>query len=232
VLRHDLDAHLHALVANLCPKALDEDFDFVRVLAAEGAAQLSALIVDHPQFAHHRDPPVTVSGRADDECFEWGQCILRCARWASDSKRRHARARSNELGRDSERSPFPVGTWADRFASHAFTFGQWVPSTTRDDGVIELGWFEMSDEAQAFVAEMYDLGWVYEFDWGRWLGSEAGRRLSSGPEAVTSATAADLAKLLTAIIRSERFSDGSIAGAFESGLLLAICRRAQALATG
>jgi hypothetical protein len=125
-----------------------------------------------------------------------------------------------------------LAAWADRFASQAFTFGDWVPSTARDDGVIELGWFEMSDEAQAFVSVMYDLGWVYDFDWGRWLGTEDGRRLSGGPEAVAFATAGDLAKLLTAIIRSERFSDGSIAGAFESGLLLAICRRAQALTTG
>jgi hypothetical protein len=40
-----------------------------------------------------------------------------------------------------------------------------------------------------------------------------------------------LRHLLTAIIRSDRFNEGSLAGAFESGLVLAICRRAVALAS-
>ena len=40
----------------------------------------------------------------------------------------------------------------------------------------------------------------------------------------------DLQHLLTAIVRGERFSDGTIEGAFESGMLLAITRRAQVLA--
>jgi hypothetical protein len=35
--------------------------------------------------------------------------------------------------------------------------------------------------------------------------------------------------LLTAIVRSDRFVEGSIEGAFESGLLAAICRRAAVL---
>jgi uncharacterized protein DUF6508 len=38
-----------------------------------------------------------------------------------------------------------------------------------------------------------------------------------------------LAWLLTAIIRSDRFVEGSIAGAFESGLLARIARRAAVL---
>ena len=43
------------------------------------------------------------------------------------------------------------------------------------------------------------------------------------------ATADDLARLLTAIVRSDRFSEGSINGAFESGLLARIARRAATL---
>ena len=39
----------------------------------------------------------------------------------------------------------------------------------------------------------------------------------------------DIGKLITAIVRSDRFVEGSIAGAFESGLLLGIARRAAAL---
>jgi hypothetical protein len=39
----------------------------------------------------------------------------------------------------------------------------------------------------------------------------------------------DLARLLTAIVRSDRFVEGSLVGAFESGLLTRIAQRAAAL---
>ena len=53
--------------------------------------------------------------------------------------------------------------------------------------------------------------------------------MRSDPEAVAAATPEQLAWLLTAIVRSDRFVEGSIEGAFESGLLARIARRAAAL---
>jgi Family of unknown function (DUF6508) len=76
-----------------------------------------------------------------------------------------------------------------------------------------------------------DLGPVLEapgFDWRSWLESGEGSALRT-PVAVAGATQEQLAKLLTAIIRSDRFVEGSMEGAFESGLLAAICRRAAML---
>jgi hypothetical protein len=114
-------------------------------------------------------------------------------------------------------------------ADPAFSTGTWTPSRTDDAGVIHLGWFDLSDACQAFVSEMYELGFVHAFDWRQWLAAPEGRDLARRPEAVATAGADDLARLLTAIIRSERFGDGQIEGAFESGLLLAIARRAEGL---
>jgi hypothetical protein len=91
---------------------------------------------------------------------------------------------------------------------------------------MQLPWFEISDAGQAFVSEMDELEWVHDFDWMTWLGTPEGRRLSSGPEAIETASAEDLGHLITAIIRGERFGDGQIEGAFESGILAAIARRA------
>jgi Family of unknown function (DUF6508) len=68
------------------------------------------------------------------------------------------------------------------------------------------------------------------FEWQPWLASGPGARLRDDRAAVSEATADDLAKLLTAIIRSDRFVEGSLAGAFESGLLAAIASRARVLA--
>ncbi|HEY6056870.1 MAG TPA: DUF6508 domain-containing protein [Candidatus Limnocylindrales bacterium] len=124
-----------------------------------------------------------------------------------------------------------LAAWADRFADPGFTFGQWVPATTGDNGVITLGWYDISDVGQRFVSEMYELGWVFDFDWMTWLGTPEGRHLASGPEFIASASADDLARLLTAIIRGERFGDGEIEGAYNSGILPAIARRARELAT-
>ena len=47
---------------------------------------------------------------------------------------------------------------------------------------------------------------------------------------VAHATAEQLTKLSTSLVRGDRFSEGTLAWAFESGLLLAIVRRAAALA--
>jgi hypothetical protein len=119
-----------------------------------------------------------------------------------------------------------LAAWRDRFADPSFSFGHWVPATTGDDGVIHVGWFEIGAEGQKFVSEMYELGWVYDFDWMTWLGTAEGQALSAAPETVAAADGEDLAKLLTAIVRSERFGDGQLEGALKSGLLLAIARRA------
>lgn len=67
------------------------------------------------------------------------------------------------------------------------------------------------------------------FDWRTWLAGPAGARLRDDRAALAEATPEDLARLLTAIVRSDRFVEGSIAGAFESGLLTAIARRAARL---
>jgi hypothetical protein len=123
-----------------------------------------------------------------------------------------------------------LAAWTDRLADPGFSFGRWVPSWRGEDGAIHMPWFERSDVGQEFVSEMYELGWVREFDWMAWLGTPEGKRLSSRPEPVASASADDLANLTTAIVRGERFSDGEIEGALHSGILLAIARRAAVLA--
>jgi hypothetical protein len=109
-----------------------------------------------------------------------------------------------------------------------FSFGSWVPSWERDDGVIVLGWYEPSPGAAAFLADVG--GWVTPFDWPAWASGSEGQRLLGHPSAVASATAEELGKLLTTYVRSERFGDGSLEAAFESGMFTAIARRASVLA--
>jgi hypothetical protein len=98
------------------------------------------------------------------------------------------------------------------------------------DGVHRMPYFVFGPTADAFTAALGRGGWiVIGFDWMTWLGTEAGARLRDRPDALAAANADDLAKLLTAIVRSDRFVEGSLVGAFESGLLARIARRAAAL---
>src|SRR5688500_10168301 len=108
-------------------------------------------------------------------------------------------------------------------------FGHWVLPPLKD-GVHSLGWFELGPAGEAFLAAVAKGGWVtVGFDWRAWLESGDGRRFRD-QQAVDAADADDLAKLITAIVRSDRFVEGSLAGAFESGLLSRIARRANLLA--
>ena len=54
-------------------------------------------------------------------------------------------------------------------------------------------------------------------------------RTLGDPTRVASASADDLARLLTTLVRGDRFADGTLAHAHESGLLRAIARRAEVL---
>ena len=98
------------------------------------------------------------------------------------------------------------------------------------DGVLSMPYYIFGPTAEAWRAAVGAGGWVIVgFDWGTWLQTDEGRALRDRPEALASAGPEQLGKLLTAIIRSDRFVEGSIAGAFESGLLARIARRAAVL---
>lgn len=118
----------------------------------------------------------------------------------------------------------------EAFEAPGLSFGTWEPSWTDRAGIIHLGWYRPSPAAEAFLADVAEGGWVRPFDWMAWLETERGKELAGSPAAVASASADELGQLLTAIVRADRFSDGSLAGAYESGLLTAILRRAKALA--
>ena len=108
-------------------------------------------------------------------------------------------------------------------------FGHWELPPPRD-GVHSLGWFEFGPTADAWRAAVAHGQWVIVgFDWPTWLHGEEGRALRDDRVALAAADPEQLARLLTAIVRSDRFTEGSIAGAFDSGLLAAISRRAAAL---
>lgn len=108
-------------------------------------------------------------------------------------------------------------------------FGHWeAPPPV--DGVHHMPYYDFGPAAEAWRGAVGRGGWVITgFDWRSWLETDEGRGLRDRPEALAGASPNELARLLTAIVRSDRFVEGSIEGAFESGLLARIARRAAAL---
>lgn len=84
---------------------------------------------------------------------------------------------------------------------------------------------------EALLEAAYRLGWVMaDFDWPTWSRGPECQRLVLNSDEIGSADALTLAKLLTAHLRQDRFCEGHLVSAFDSGHLLAIVRRAWALA--
>ena len=111
-----------------------------------------------------------------------------------------------------------------------FDFGTWQGGTAGADGVIQMPWFDFSPAALEFLRAVNGAGWVTPFDWRTWLATPEGRALTRDPKVIATASVEDLGRVLTALVRGNRFYDGALAGAYESGVLLAVVRRARVLA--
>lgn len=122
-----------------------------------------------------------------------------------------------------------LAAWVPGLASPDLDFGHWVISKPDQDGVTQIPWYDYSPEARRFKADISGAGFVQPFDWMAWMATPEAMALTTDPTRVAMVDREDLRRLLTAIIRGDRFVEGNVVGAFESGMLLAIARRAQAL---
>lgn len=135
----------------------------------------------------------------------------------------------------------PSGDTLDRLrqlASHAkamraadFRFGHWHDSRKLDDESFSMPWFERGPEADRFLRDAAALGFVRPFDWVAWSATPEAVSLLE-PDGVRSASAEQIANLLTALVRRDRFVEGTLEAAFDSGLILAILERARELSQG
>jgi len=99
-----------------------------------------------------------------------------------------------------------------------------------EKGVITMPSSSLSPEAKAFNKMIYQEGWILDgFEWSEWAQTDEFKDLFSKPEALGKASADQLAKLLTALVRKERFCEGTMASACSDGLLARIAQRAGAL---
>ena len=97
-------------------------------------------------------------------------------------------------------------------------------------GVITMPSSSLSLEVKAFNKMIYQEGWILDgFDWPEWAKTDEFKDLFSKPESLAKASAHQIAKLLTALARKERFCEGTMASACSDGLLARITQRASIL---
>jgi|GEM_PF-1179354 len=89
------------------------------------------------------------------------------------------------------------------------------------DGSLVLPWAEYVREVERLLNAMRRAGLVVPFAWPDWDGIERHR----GGKAMAEAPVEDAVRMVTAVLRSERFTDGSIGGALQDDTLPAAVRR-------
>jgi hypothetical protein len=87
--------------------------------------------------------------------------------------------------------------------------------------VFRMPYAEYTEAVERVRSCLGSVGAFVVFPWSEWDGLDRLRGLS----ALDAAPAADAVRMLTAIIRSERFTEGSIAGAISEGTFSAAVRR-------
>jgi hypothetical protein len=80
------------------------------------------------------------------------------------------------------------------------------PEQASSDGAHVFGGHgSLSPGALAFIECAYESGWVKPFDWADWPQTPEAQNLANNPEGIAAATHDQLAKVLTVLIRQDRF---------------------------
>ena len=107
-------------------------------------------------------------------------------------------------------------------------YASWAQGGPDADGVVHLGWPTYAPEVERLRSAVAAAGLLVPCAWPQWTGIER-YRTGTGMDA---APVEDAVRMVTAVIRSERFGDGSIEGALRDGTLQAAVRRTLTWATG
>jgi hypothetical protein len=87
-------------------------------------------------------------------------------------------------------------------------------------GVLHMSPYIKSDITMKFLGVVYDIPIVVDFNWGSW---DEGRKIVSDKNFdFDTIDIPTKCKIITAIVRSDRFSDGVLIEAFESGMMLKV----------
>ena len=129
--------------------------------------------------------------------------------------------------------------WLQRLAAFApilrdpnTVFGTWHPNS--GTGTHADPWNSAGTNSASPVGDFYqliaDADWASLVrNWSDWIESPDGQLLADNRDALTTASYDQLARLLGALIRRQRWDEETWKSAYESGLLLAVAERAETI---
>ena len=109
-------------------------------------------------------------------------------------------------------------------------FGEWAGGEEDEKGIIRVPYCIESPIVSQFLEIVYSLPIIISFNWGAWdEGREMARNDDFDFDTIDLPTKC---KLITAIVRNDRFCDGALVSTFESGLMLRILKSIEKQITG
>lgn len=113
---------------------------------------------------------------------------------------------------------------ARRFDEPNFVAGAWISPEPNEDCVPQISYWRPSEDVTRWEA-LYEHGVIVPFDWTEPGWAQEMRCLTEVPSRLRFADLLTVRKVLTTLVRVDRFCEGSLAGAFERGVLQAAMRR-------
>jgi len=96
-------------------------------------------------------------------------------------------------------------------------FGELIIDQKGKDGVFQFPYYANDEVVDRFIDIAYKLGIVPDFDWMDW--KEGKKILNNAEQDFTKLDTITLCKLLTVIIRADRFNEGFLIQNFKSGVI-------------
>ena len=101
-------------------------------------------------------------------------------------------------------------------------FGKWSGGERNTDGVFTMPYMDTDEIVNEFLRLVYNIPIIIIFDWGSW---DEGRNIASDMNFdFDTIDIPTKCKLITAIVRNDRFCEGALVNAFEKGLMLKILK--------
>ena len=101
-------------------------------------------------------------------------------------------------------------------------FGEWAGGEKEENKTIKFPYCIEAPIVSQFLDIVYRMPIIISFDWGAW---EEGREIVSNDEFDFDTLGIPAkCKLITAIVRNDRYCDGALVSAFESGLILRVLK--------
>lgn len=168
-----------------------------------------------------------------DQSAAWKQAISRLVKaFAKEDNVEPSPAMQQRKRLDDRKCLEVLAGFAPCFRAPGASFGTMGAargSGAPGDPIIMPG-FNHSGLAQDFLDAMYQWGWIStDFNYPEWMGTPEGEALRSSPEAIRAASADQLLKVMTVLLRGDHWMEGYLADCFEKGLLLAAAERAEAI---